>query len=109
MGSADPRIAVFLVRDSVLQVSSGIRGYSAVSVSIALGAVVWRGKSLGMRAGGAIGGVALTMLRQSALSLTPVPLHTWPVPLSLWTIIRVVFRREAGPSTSIVEVCPTSQ
>ncbi|MBD2765740.1 urea transporter [Kocuria sp. cx-455] len=85
VGSLTALAGAFLVHESVIQVSSGMLGYSAVLVSIALGAVVWQGKPLWMRAGGAIGGVVLTMLLQPVLSLTPVPLYTWPFLLSLWT------------------------
>lgn len=99
IGSLTALAGALLAKDSVIQASSGMLGYSAVLVSIALGAVVWQGKPLWLRTGGAVSGVALTMLIQPLLSLTPVPLYTWPFLMSLWAImvmVAAVGRRRGG-------------
>lgn len=89
LGSLAALAGALLAGDGVVQASSGLLGYSAVLVSIALGAVVWNEKPLRFRILGAVGGVVLAMAVQPLLAALPVPVYTWPFLLSLWVLMLV--------------------
>jgi len=90
--------AAALAGHDLEQVSTGLFGYSAVLVAIAVGAVLeglgsWRRRGVLV-----VVGVALTVLFQRMLSGTPVPVYTWPFLLAMWTVLlgaRALHR--AGP------------
>ena len=101
LGSLVALAGALLAGDGIAPVSSGLLGYSAVLVSIALGAVVWNERPLWARITGAVVGVALTMVLQPLLAVLPVPVYTWPFLLSMWLLMLVVAavtrtRRAAG-------------
>lgn len=79
-------LALVLTGDMVA-VSTGLLGYSAVLVAIALGHVfaapgpVWR------RGLEVLIGVALAVALRWVLDPTPLPTYTWPFILSLWTVL----------------------
>lgn len=80
-------LASVVLQGSVTEPSSGLYGYSAVLVAIALGAVFWAGRSWTARCLGAVVGVVLTLLIQPLLALTPVPVFTWPFLISMWIVM----------------------
>ncbi len=87
LGSAVQLLEIFVTPFSITQVSAGILGYSAVLVSIAIGAVFWADKSWVWRIGGAVVGVLCTLVLQPLLMLTPIPVYTWPFLLSMWLVL----------------------
>ncbi|RLZ04467.1 urea transporter [Kocuria tytonicola] len=103
LGSLVALAGALLVGDGVAHVSSGLLGYSAVLVAIALGAVLWNDKPLWARLTGAVVGAALTLALQPLLALLPLPVYTWPFLLSLWLVMLVVAAvtrtRRAGADT----------
>ncbi|RLY93740.1 urea transporter [Kocuria tytonicola] len=103
LGSLVALAGALLVGDGVAHVSSGLLGYSAVLVAIALGAVLWNDKPLWARLTGAVVGAALTLAMQPLLALLPLPVYTWPFLLSLWLVMlgvaAVTRRRRAGGDT----------
>ncbi|RKQ35337.1 urea transporter [Kocuria tytonis] len=111
LGSLVALAGALLAGDGVVQASSGLLGYSAVLVSIALGAVVWNDRPLWARITGAVVGVALTMVLQPLLAVLPVPVYTWPFLLSMWLLMLVVAavtrtRRAAGGTPRRTAVAP---
>ena len=89
-GSLVALAGALLVGDGVAHFSSGLLGYSAVLVAIALGSVVWSAKPLWARVVGAVAGAALTLVLQPLLALLPLPVYTWPFLVSLWLVMLVV-------------------
>ncbi|MDO4918953.1 urea transporter [Kocuria sp.] len=90
LGSFVALAGALLVGDGVVQVSSGLLGYSAVLVSIALGAVVWTARPLWVRVLGALVGALLTLPLQLLIAQLPVPVYTWPFLVSMWLVMLVV-------------------
>lgn len=88
-GAAAALLASVVIHDGISEPSSGLYGYSAVLVSIALGAVFWTERSWVGRCIGAAVGVALTLLIQPLLATTPVPVFTWPFLISMWIVMLV--------------------
>ncbi|MDY6051202.1 MAG: urea transporter [Rothia sp. (in: high G+C Gram-positive bacteria)] len=86
-GAALALIIATLTHGGLLESSTGLYGYSAVLVSIAVGAIFWPEASLTTRIIGATAGVALTTAIQPLLALTPLPVYTWPFLLSLWIVL----------------------
>ncbi|AGF72952.1 urea transporter [Corynebacterium halotolerans] len=88
VGGAAVALAVAtVVRGGVDETSSGLYGYSAVLVTIALGALLWTDRSWAVRVLGSFIGVVLTLLIQPLLALTPVPVFTWPFLLAMWLVL----------------------
>ena len=109
LGSLVALAGALLAGDGVAPVSSGLLGYSAVLVAIALGAVVWNDRPLWARLTGAVVGAGLTLALQPLLALLPLPVYTWPFLLSMWLLMLVVaavHRHRAGrheePSSSVL-------
>ena len=109
LGSFVALAGALLAGDGVAPVSSGLLGYSAVLVAIALGAVVWNDRPLWARLTGAVVGAGLTLALQPLLALLPLPVYTWPFLLSMWLLMLVVaavHRHRAGrheePSSSVL-------
>lgn len=69
------------------EASSGLYGYSAVLVAVAFGSLLWTDRSGWTRVLGALAGVLLTLLIQPVLTLTPVPVFTWPFLLAMWLVL----------------------
>ena len=87
LGSLVALAGALLAGDGIAHVSSGLLGYSAVLVAIALGAVLWNDKPLWARLTGAVVGTMLTLALQPLLALLPLPVYTWPFLLSLWLVM----------------------
>lgn len=84
LGSAAGMAASLILHPSVEAVSTGLHNYSAVLIAIAAATVLWPRAAWPVRVGGALAGVALTVVIQWAMSGLPVPTYTWPFVLSLW-------------------------
>ncbi|QCU78270.1 urea transporter [Citricoccus sp. SGAir0253] len=87
LGSALAVLGALAVGEGIVRISSGLLGYSAVLAAIGIGAVAWTGRPWWQRLAGAVAGVALTMVLQPVLSLTPVPVFTWPFLLAMWAVL----------------------
>lgn len=77
---------------SAAKVSTGLLGYSAVLVAIALGVVFSAGMKLSTRLVLAVGGVVLTWVIQWLLGMTPLAVYTWPFLLAMWIILLATAR-----------------
>ncbi|GGH58704.1 urea transporter [Rothia aerolata] len=88
-GSALSLLLAALIHGGLLPVSTGLFGYSAVLVSIVLGATFWNNRPLATRIIAATIGVLLTLGIQPLLALTPIPVYTWPFLLSMWIVMLV--------------------
>lgn len=88
-GSVLSLIIASLVHGGLATSSTGLFGYSAVLVSIAIGATFWNDRPLSARIIGATVGVLLTLCIQPLLALTPIPVYTWPFLLSMWIVMLV--------------------
>ena len=71
-------------------VSTGLYGYSAVLVSIALGTIFLNHLSLTTRILLALLGTVFTWIVQALLALTVIPVYTWPFLVSLWIVMVLV-------------------
>ncbi|WP_260853459.1 urea transporter [Kocuria palustris] len=67
--------------------STGLNGYSAVLVAIAVGSVFSPGRGIAQRLLWALLGVAAAVVLRWALEPLPVPTYTWPFVLSLWAVL----------------------
>lgn len=84
LGSAAGLALSLTIHPDVEAVSTGLFNYSAVLIAIAVGTVLWPRAGWGIRVGGALAGVVLSVLIQWAMSGLPVPTYTWPFVISLW-------------------------
>lgn len=80
-------------------VSTGLYGYSAVLVSIALGTIFLNHLSLTTRILLALLGTVLTWLVQALLALTVIPVYTWPFLLSTWIVMLLVAKTRSKPAS----------
>lgn len=78
--------------------STGLVGYSAVLVAIALGCTFRDRLHLPARIIAVVAGVVLTFAFRALLMATPVPVYTWPFLLAMWLVLAVTARR--GPHAS---------
>jgi urea transporter len=100
LGSALAILGALALSESLLQISAGLLGYSAVLVAIAIGAVFRQDRPRWQRFLGVVLGVGLTLAVQPVLSLTPVPVYTWPFLISMWIVLlggAVLDRAHAQP------------
>jgi urea transporter len=100
LGSTLAVLGTLVLYESLTQISAGLLGYSAVLVAIAVGAVFRQDRPWPQRLLGVVLGVALTLGVQPALSLTPIPVYTWPFLISMWIVLlagAVLDRARAQP------------
>lgn len=87
LGSALAILGTLALYESLTQISAGLLGYSAVLVAIAVGAVFRQDRPWRQRLLGVVLGVALTLAVQPMLSLTQIPVYTWPFLISMWIVL----------------------
>jgi urea transporter len=101
LGSTLAVLVTLALYESLDQISAGLLGYSAVLVAIAVGAVFRQDRPWWQRILGVVVGVALTLAVQPLLSLTPVPVYTWPFLISMWIVLlaqAAIERAQAHPA-----------
>lgn len=76
--------AFALLHSDISTISTGLQGYSAVLVAIALGAIFWTQERLTIRFLGVVLASAVTLVIGFLLALTPIPVFTWPFLLTMW-------------------------
>lgn len=87
LGAVAALVLGLLITQDMAPVSTGLLGYSAVLVAIALGAVFSPGRSLLQRLMVVLLGVAAAVGLRIILDPTPIPTYTWPFLLAMWAVL----------------------
>lgn len=80
-------VLALLLTGDMVAVSTGLLGYSAVLVAIALGHVFTAPRPVWRRGVEVLVGVALAVALRWLLDPTPFPTYTWPFILGLWIVL----------------------
>ena len=86
-GSLLALVLGLVLTGDIVPVSTGLIGYSAVLVAIALGAIFCPGRGLVHRLVCAAIGVAAAVGLRWVLDPTPIPTYTWPFLLAMWAVL----------------------